>query len=804
MTDTPNNLSRRAADIGQRLQGWLLLAPGETMRAVSQLDRRSLGWWSLALAAILALSLNLIASMMFRNMRADLTADRLFTISDGTKKVLSKLDEPINVRVYYTKKVGEVAPLFAKYFERVKALLEQYRDLSRGRLQVTFLDPEPFSDAEDRAVAAGLKGVRLNQDGDTGYFGLTATNTTDNDAVIEFFSPDRERFLEYDLTKLINGLANPKKKVVGMIAGIGIDGGANPMNPMRQPTPPWMVMEQIREFFEVRTIEQTAKEIPADIDVLMLVQPAGLSKETAYAVDQYALGGGRVLAFVDPHAEASPQQGMPGMPPMPQAMSPEIKKLLGAWGLQYDDTKIVGDPTIARRVQFGGRGGRNATVSEYLPWLGIEKSQINEKDPLAGGVEKLNFASAGALSKTENATTIIQPIIETTAAAGLIDVDQVRFQPDPLAIRKAFKPGGRPLLLAARVAGEGKSAYPEGRPKAEEKKADGTKPEESKADDKKVTITVTGSEKPKEDVTKDATPKKEEPAKTDAAKTEAPKIDAPKSDAKPEDKAASTPAAEKPKDDAAKSEPAKPVAETKTEPAKSEQAKPAPTKSEPAKPEPAKAADAAKTADAKIEPAKPAEPEKPHVASGRLNVIVVADSDMLADQFWVEAREFLGQQLAIPQAHNAAFVVNALENLSGGEALAGLRGRGISERPFDRVNQIRRDSEAKFRQKEEGLVAKLKDLQEKLAKVETKGGEGGTPVTVLLTEKDKQTVETFKSEMLNVRRELRDVKADLRRDIDRLAWWMSFLNIAAVPLLIGAFGLGLAVYNRRRPPSAAA
>ena len=176
---------------------------------------------------------------------------------------------------------------------------------------------------------------------------------------------------------------------------------------------------------------------------------------------------------------------------------------------------------------------------------------------------------------------------------------------------------------------------------------------------------------------------------------------------------------------------------------------------------------------------------------------------MLADQFWVESREFLGQQVAIPQAHNAAFVVNALENLSGGEALAGLRGRGISERPFDRVLQIRRDSEAKFREKEEGLVAKLKDLQEKLAKVETKGGEGGAPLTVLLTEKEKQTVETFKSEMLNVRRELRDVKANLRRDIDKLAWWMSFFNIAAVPLLIGAFGLGLAFYTRRSRPAAA-
>ena len=180
---------------------------------------------------------------------------------------------------------------------------------------------------------------------------------------------------------------------------------------------------------------------------------------------------------------------------------------------------------------------------------------------------------------------------------------------------------------------------------------------------------------------------------------------------------------------------------------------------------------------AKADAAK-GEVEKPHVASGRLNVVVVADADMLHDQFWVEVRDFLGQQVAVPQSHNAAFVVNALENLAGGEALSGLRGRGISERPFDRVLQIRRNAEANFRQKEEGLTAKFKDVQEKLAKVETKGGEGGGPVTVLLSEKDKQTIETFRGEMLNVRRELRDVKADLSRDIDRLGWWLHFFNIA--------------------------
>lgn len=692
MTDKHKSLVEKAVNAGDRVAGWALLAPGQLAHAASQMDRRTLGWTALALAGILALSINLISSMVFRNWKVDLTAERLFTISDGSKKVLSKIEEPITVRVYYTRKLGEVAPLFGKYFERVKALLEQYRDISRGRLQVTFLEPEPFSDAEDRAVAAGLKGVRLNQEGETGYFGLVASNTTDNDAMIEFFSPDRERFLEYDLTKLVNGLANPKKRVVGLIAGIGIDGGMNPMQPMRQQQQPWMVMEQIREFFEVRTIEQAAKTIPADIDVLLLIQPTMLTKDTAYAIDQYALSGGRVLAFVDPNTETSPS-GPPGAPPVP--VSAEMTKLLDAWGLKLDESKVAGDPTLARRVQFGGgRGGRGATVAEYYPWLTIDKAQINEKDPLSGGIEKLALASAGVLSKTENATTIVQPIIETTKAAGLIDVDRIRFQPDPIAIARGFKPGGQPLMLAARIAGEGKSAFPDGRPKPEEKKDDDKQSLQEKVAEKMA----------------------EEKAKTDAAK---------------------------------------------------------------------------------------GVPEKPHVASGRLNIVVVADADMLHDQFWVEVRDFLGQQVAIPQSHNAAFVVNALENLSGGEALSGLRGRGISERPFDRVLQIRRNAEANFRQKEEGLMAKLKDLQEKLAKVETKGGEGGGPATVLLSEKDKQTIENFRGEMITVRRELRDVKADLRRDIDSLNWWLHFFNIAAVPLLIGAGGLAVTMLNRRRRASAA-
>lgn len=686
----------------QNASGRLLLAPGEAVRYAARLDRKTLAWGALALAALLTLSVNVIFSTLARNAKADLTADGLYTISSGTRHVLGRIEEPINVRLYYSRRLGQAAPLFGKYFERVRALLEQYRDLSGGKVQLTVLEPELFSDAEDRAVASGLRGVRLNQEGEMGYFGLVASNTTDNDAAIEFFSPDRERFLEYDLTKLINGLANPKKRVVGLMSGMPIDGGINPMQPMRQPAPAWTVMDQIREFFDVKPIEQTVSEIPDDIDVLMLVQPNALSKDAAYAIDQFALRGGRVLALVDPLTETVPPSGATGMPAMPTG--PEMAALLKAWGVAIDNSKLAGDPTMARRVQFGGSPGGRPVVTDYLAWLQIDSKHINTADPLAGGIERLNLASAGFITKVDGATTTMQPIIETSPGGGELGADSLRIMPNPLTLAKEFKSGGKPLVLAARITGEGKTAFPDGRPKDETAKP------------------------PSGDAAK---PSSDETAK-------APDGDA----AKPQDATAPD----------------------------------------------AKAADAPK-----------GEPVIPHFASGPLNIILVADADFLHDQFWVTVQELFGQRMAVPQAHNAALVINALENLAGGEALASLRGRGVNDRPFERVAAIRREAERSYREKEQALNAKLKDLQGKLQQMETRS-EGGQ---ILLSDKDRQTIEGFRGEMISVRRELRGVQADLRRDIDRLDAWLKFFNIAAVPLLIGIGGIAVGISRRRRqaPPS---
>jgi ABC-type uncharacterized transport system involved in gliding motility auxiliary subunit len=657
----------------------------------SRLSTGTLAWWGIAMAAVLLLTTNLVVGNWFRNWRADLTEDGLYSISQSTRKVLAGLDEPITMQVYYTRALGEQAPAYGQHFQRVRTLLERYRDLSGGKLRLAFINPQAFSDAEDRAVGSGLKGIRLNSEGDMAYFGLVATNTTDNVERIDFFAPERERFLEYDLTKLVNALSKPKRKVVGMISGLPLEGG--PGSPMtgNRPQPPWAILGQIREFFELRTLQQDVKEIPGDIDTLMLVHPNGLTPEAALAIDQFALKGGRILAFIDPVPEIARVFSMGrDLPP-----ATELGKLLDGWGVKIDTSKVAADIAQARRVQFGGgQTGMPASVTEYVVWLSLDKRALEANDSITAQVETINSASMGALSTAEKSTLKLTPILQTTERGAIVDADKVSMRPDPLSLLRGYQPGGKRLVMAGRFTGEVKTAFPKGiEPPAPEKKED-------------------------------------EPKKDEASKP-----------------------GEKSDNAAVKAEPDKKAAEAAAAP--------------------------------KATP--------PPLTTGQLNAIVIADTDLLHDQFWLDERDFLGQRIQIPLAHNAVLVVNALENLTGGEALRDLRGRGVKQRPFTVVDEIKRDAEKQFREKEQALQAKLKDAQQKLEGIQQKG-EGGN---IVLTDKDRETIERFKAEMLSTRRELRDVRLALNQDIDRLGSTVKFINIAAVPLLIGLGAIGLVLMRRR-------
>ena len=633
------------------------------------MTRRRMAWTGLSLGAVILLSANLIASLGLKNVKTDLTEDRLFTISDGTREILRSIDEPITTRLYFSRRLAEIAPEQSRYFQRVKALFEQYRDLSGGKLQLAVLDPEPFSDAEDRAVAAGLRGVRLNTEGEVGYFGLVATNSTDATEVVPFFAPDRETFLEYDVTKLIYNLANPKKRVVGLMSGLPLDGGETETPMGKRPQKPWMIMSQIRELFEVRDVAQTVSSIPSGIDVLMVVQPTSLTEEAAFAIDQYALNGGKVLVFIDPVTETNQF----AMLKAPGEGRRRLAKVLENWGVKFDSTKVAADIRHARRVQFGRE---QDSVTEFVAWLGLDQRNINKDDVLAAGIEVLNVASSGFLEKADGATTSVQPFLKTSADAAVIGAEKMGMGADPLGLLRGYTPGGKELTLAARLSGEAKTAFPNGKPAAEPEKKDGE-----------------GADTAKKDETKP-----EAPASPDA----------------------------------------------KTDPN--------------------------------------------FVKTGSINAIVVADADMLADQFWVSRQEMFGQEAVMPTAHNSALVLSALENLSGSNALIALRGRGVNERPFTWVEDLRRNAERQYREKEQALEARLKSAQDELAKLQSSGTSG-----VVMSQKERNAMEQFRSVMLETRRELREVKRALRSDIDSLDGWLKFANIALVPLLIGFGGLGYTV-----------
>lgn len=627
----------------------------------SRLSPARLAWGGLALAAITLLSVNLISSELFGGWKADLTEDRLFTISPGSVAVLGALEEPIKAQLYFSSKLGERAPSLAAYSGRIRTMLEEFQRLSNGKFQLEVVDPLPFTEVEEKAVGAGLRGQRLNAEGEMGYFGLVATNATDDQQVIPSLSPDRENFVEYDITKLIHSLSNTNKHLVGLISSLPLDGGENPMT--KQPTEPWIIMSQIREFFDVETLDQAVTEIPARIDVLLVAKPTMLTPQAAYAIDQFALKGGKLLVLVDPMAEAAQLELLQKK----GEGNEQVAALLKSWGVDFDGKKVAADVRHARRVQFGR--GEEGSVTQYVAWLGLDKSNIDSGDILSSGIETLNVASAGILTPIEGATTRVTPLLTTSADAMEIKTEQVGMSADPVALLRNYAPGGKKLDLAVRISGDAKSAFPAGAPKPGEK-----------AGDKKA----------------DATPE--------------------------------------------------------------------------------------------------ATPGPGHVATGRINAIVVADTDFLADRFWVENRDMLGQQFVVPSASNGAFVVGALENLSGSDALLALRGRGIKNRTFTLVENLRLDAERQYREKEEALTAKLKSVEAELQKLQTAAATNN----VIADEKENAAIEGFKTQVIETRRELRQVKLALGQSITSLDGWLKFANIALVPLLIAAGGIGWSVWRTRR------
>jgi ABC-type uncharacterized transport system involved in gliding motility auxiliary subunit len=635
-------------------------------------SRRARAWIALACIGLMLIAVNIIAGR-FLTARLDLTGERLYTLSRGTRQTLARIDEPITLRFYYSTRLGDSVPAYGVYAQRVRELLDEYVAAAKGKLRLEIHNPQPFSDVEDRAVAFGLQAVPLDQQGEQVFFGLAGTNSTDDQQVIAFFAPDHERLLEYDLTRLVHNLAVPKRTVVGLISSLPLEGDT--MVAMRgRPTRPLAIIEQLRQLDRIETIGGDLEAVPPDIDVLMLVHPQNLPDTTLFAIDQFVLKGGKALVFVDPYSELQAgERTQPGAP-ADSDLAPLFKK----WGLRLLPNTVAGDRQNAMRVAVSAGGGR-AQALDYIAWLKLRGSDINHDDVITADLKQLAMGSAGILEPVEGTTTRLEPLVTTSPDATKIPVDKIAPLPDVAGLLTGFKSDHTRYTLAARIGGPVETAFPDGPPK---------------------------------------------PA--------------------------------------------------------------------PAKPD---------------EPAKPADPPKPtdstpppdflRRSAQPINVVVVADTDMLDDRFWADTRDFFGRRVTVPFANNADFVANAVEVLAGGEDLVDLRSRGSSARPFTVVDNIQRAADERYAAEQRALQDKLKQTQQKLR--ELTGNDPANPAA--LSSEQTQTIDEFRAEMVATRQQLRAVQVALRQDIEWLKAILEFCDIALVPILVAAAAVvlgGLRLRRRRR------
>ncbi len=315
------------------------------------------------------------------------------------------------------------------------------RRVSDGKVRLEFYDPEPFSDTEDRAMAYGLQGVPLDQGGSQIYFGLAGTNLEDDERTIPFFQAERERFLEYDLTKLVYELSNPKRPVVGVMSSLPLDGDPRTMMMTQGRGPggqPYASAVLLRQTNTVKTVPTDAQVIDPDIQVLLVAEAQNLSPATLYAIDQFVMRGGKLMAMVDPWSEAMAATPSPtGMPP--QDTHSDLKTLFDAWGIEFDPTKVVGDLTGAWRVRAGSSDRVQAV--NYVAWFNI-RDGINHDDPATADLQQVTVASSGFLAKAPNASIDFTPLLTSSDRSGLIPVDEVK-TPDPGQGAGRLQAGGR-------------------------------------------------------------------------------------------------------------------------------------------------------------------------------------------------------------------------------------------------------------------------------------------------------------------------------------------------------------------------
>jgi ABC-type uncharacterized transport system involved in gliding motility auxiliary subunit len=409
-------------------------------------------WFSTAgllLLAVMFFTFSVANNFLFSNWKLDFTQQKLYTLSEGTKSIIAKTKEPIKLYFFFSDKATQDKAELAgwrSYAKNVREMLKEYETLSGGTIKLTVIDPAPFSEEEDKAAEFGLQKIPLGQ-GEEVYFGLVGSNSLDTQEILPFFQQEQEEFLEYDLTKMIQKLANPKRPLVNMVTGISVAGDFDPNEHSR--TPPWAITESIKEIFDFRKITEGSPHIDANASVLMVVQPNELSEESLYEIDQYVMKGGKAIFFIDPNAELGGDIDSNAV----------VKKLFQSWGIQIRDKVVVTDMAQALSVNVAN----NPSAVRHIALLGITGQSIATNQVATAGLERVNVSTAGIIDHITGATTNFTPLLTTSASAMPMDVAMFKRLRDPTILINEFSPTGETYTIGALITGPAKSIFTKAR-----------------------------------------------------------------------------------------------------------------------------------------------------------------------------------------------------------------------------------------------------------------------------------------------------------------------------------------------------
>lgn len=421
---------------------------------------------ALVLLALAYLGLVMSGSRWMGSMRIDLTADHLYTLSPGTRQIIAGLHRPLRLTLYFSQQATRDLPQLRSYEQRVEEMLQEMVARSHGMIRLRVVDPVPYSDAETSAEGDGLTAATGGLNGERVFFGLVgstwpAGSENRSDAAemaaeggrtltIPFFDPSREVFLEYDIAKLLYELSEPSKPHIGVISTLPVMG-----NPLLG-KPPWTVMRQLEQLFDVQTLDpSTLQNVPADIKVLLLIHPKHLSDDALYAIDQYVLRGGHLVVFVDPDAESDTTPYINGTTGVIDDHDSNLPRLFAAWGVVYDPTQVVIDRSLALPIELGG------VKLTHPAMLGLGPNEMNRDDVVTASLQRVNVSSAGHFDLAPNATTRLIPLLQTTADAEVVPASRViEDSSDPPLLLQGYRPGNQNYVIAARLRGTLHSAFP--------------------------------------------------------------------------------------------------------------------------------------------------------------------------------------------------------------------------------------------------------------------------------------------------------------------------------------------------------